>query len=141
MKRDLLVSFPRRMMSSITGAELLEHTEGASSTAATFNALARLIGAFWRWCAKHPRDWCDAKTVEVLERKDTHKDEIGVLKAVQCQKLLDTAAKQGSHSISASTRTRKKAFSAAVASRAKARRVYPAGGAGRPAGTGANFAG
>jgi len=93
MKRDLLLSFPGRLMSSITGAELLEHTEEASSTSATFNALARLIGAFWRWCAKHPRDWCDAKTVEVLERKETTKDEIGVLQAKQCQKLLDTAAK------------------------------------------------
>lgn len=93
MRRDLLVSFPGRMMSSITAAELLEHVEEASSTAATFNALARLIRAFWRWCAKHPRDWCDDKTVEVLERKDTTKDEIGVLKAKQCQKLLDTAAK------------------------------------------------
>jgi integrase len=93
MKRDLLVSFPGRMMSSITAAELLEHAEEASSTPATFNALARLIGAFWRWCAKHPRDWCEAKTVEILERKDTTKDEIGVLRAKECRKLLDTAAK------------------------------------------------
>ncbi len=93
MKRGLLESFPGRMMSSITGAELLEHTEEATSTPSTFNALARLIGAFWRWCAKHPRDWCDARTAEVLERKDFSREEIGVLTAKQCRKLLDAAVK------------------------------------------------
>lgn len=92
MKRDLLASFPGRTMSSITGAELLKHAENAASTPATFNALAKLIGAFWRWCAKHPRDWCDAKTVEVLEHKDATRGAIGVLTAKQCKTLLETAA-------------------------------------------------
>jgi len=93
MKRDLLKSFAGRMLSSITAAELLAHTEKSAPTPAGFNALTRLIRAFWRWCAKHPRDWCDAKRVEALERKETTKDEIGVLDAAQCLKLLETAKK------------------------------------------------
>jgi len=93
MKRDLLDSFPGRMMSSITAAELLEHTEEAAPTPSGFNALVRLIGAFWRWCAKHPRDWCEGKRVEVLEHKETTREEIGVLTAAQCMKLLNAAIK------------------------------------------------
>ncbi len=91
MKRDLLKSFAGRILSSITAAELLAHTEKFAPSPASFNAQVRLIGAFWRWCAKHPRDWCDAKRIEVLERKETTKEEIGVLNASQCQKLLATA--------------------------------------------------
>ena len=91
MERDLLKSFPGRVLSSITAAELLAHTEKFAASPASFNGLTRLIGAFWRWCAKHPRDWCDAKCVEVLERKETAKNEIGVLNATQCLKLLETA--------------------------------------------------
>lgn len=91
MKRDLLKSFPGRILSSISGMELLNHTEKFAPTPAAFNSLSRLIGAFWRWCAKHPRDWCDPKRIEVLERKDTTKDEIGVLLAERCSKLLQTA--------------------------------------------------
>ncbi len=91
MERDLLKSFPGRMLSSISASELLVHTEKFGASPASFNALARLISAFWRWSAKHPRDWCDAKRVEVLERKETTKEEIGVLNAKQCLKLLETA--------------------------------------------------
>jgi integrase len=93
MERDLLKSFAGRVLSSITGAELLVHTEKFAPSPASFNGLTRLISAFWRWSAKHPRDWCDAKRVEVLERKETTKDEIGVLNAKQCLKLLETAKK------------------------------------------------
>jgi integrase len=91
MKRDLLESFTGRSLSSITAAELQEHTETHTTTGTSFNARARLIRAFWRWCAKHPRDWCDAKLVEILERKEVTRGEIGVLDVDQCQKLLNTA--------------------------------------------------
>ena len=60
MERDLLKSFAGRMLSSITGAELLVHAEKFAPSPASFNGLTRLISAFWRWSAKHPRDWCDA---------------------------------------------------------------------------------
>lgn len=91
MERDLAISFAGRVLSSITATELLAHTERFATTPSAFNALTRLIGAFWRWCAKHPRDWCDAKCVEVLERKETTKAEIGVLNPKQCLALLRAA--------------------------------------------------
>jgi len=88
MQRDLEKSFAGRSLTSITTAELLKHTETYAASPASFNALARLIGAFWRWCARQPRAWCDSKLAEVLERKDTTKEEIGVLRFADCQKLL-----------------------------------------------------
>ena len=91
MKRDLLESFQGRMLSSITAEELLIHAEWAAPTPAGFNALARLIRAFWRWCAKHPRGWCEAALVEVLEPKEAERSEIGVLNAAQCVALLQAA--------------------------------------------------
>jgi len=91
MQRDLLKSFAGRSLSSITAGELLQHAEKYATTPSAFNGLARLIGAFWRWSAKHPRGWCDAKIVDVLERKEVKKSEIGVLNASQCEKLLRTA--------------------------------------------------
>lgn len=91
MKRDLLESFQGRNLASITGVELQKHIEWAAPTPAGFNALARLIRAFWRWCAKHPRDWCKAELVEVLEPKETKNAEIGVLNTKQCRSLLEAA--------------------------------------------------
>lgn len=91
MERDLLTTFAGRILSSITAAEILAHAEKSAPTPAGFNGLARLISAFWRWCARHPRDWCDVKRIEVLERKETTKDEIGVLNAAQCKQLMSAA--------------------------------------------------
>ncbi len=93
MQRDLEKSFAGRSLTSITTGELLEHTETYAASPASFNALSRLIGAFWRWCARQPRAWCDAKLADVLERKETTKDEIGVLHFADCQKLLAAAQK------------------------------------------------
>lgn len=93
MERILKESFPGRTLSSISGAELLETVDSHTGTPATFNYLSRLISAFWRWCARHPRDWCDAKRVEVLERRDTAKGEIVVLKAIECKRLMAAAEK------------------------------------------------
>lgn len=93
MERILKESFPGRMLCSISGSELLEVVDSHTGTAATFNYLTRLVSAFWRWCARHPRDWCDAKRVEVLERRDTIKGEIKVLKASECKRLLSVAEK------------------------------------------------
>ena len=93
MKRDLEKSFGGRTVASITPGELLEHVEEHSSSPASFNALARLIGAFWRWCARCPREWCADKVVSILERKETTKGEIGVLKAAECERLIAVARK------------------------------------------------
>jgi integrase len=91
MADDFEKSFAGRPLSSISDGELLGHVESHSSTPSTFNALARLVGAFWRWCAKPPRSWCDSKAADILEKRETTREEIGVLNAVQCAKLMHTA--------------------------------------------------
>jgi integrase len=91
MQRDLEKSFADRSLASITTAELLKHTETHAASPASFNALSRLIGAFWRWCARQPRAWCDARLADVLERREITKDEIGVLRAADCKKLMAAA--------------------------------------------------
>lgn len=66
-----------------------------SSMPSTFNALARLGGAFWRWCAKPPRAWYDPKVADILEKRETTREEIGGMNADQCARLMHTAEKDG----------------------------------------------
>jgi len=93
MERILIESFPGRMLSSISGSELFDTVDSHTGTPATFNYLSRLVSAFWRWCARHPREWCDAKRVEMLERMETTKGEIGVLSSADCKNLMAAAEK------------------------------------------------
>ncbi len=88
------LEFSGRMLSTVTPAELVAHVENCTGTNSTFNSRATSIKTFWRWCSKLPRDWCDIKTIEVLEKRQTRKGEIGVLTAAQCRKLLRTAEKE-----------------------------------------------
>jgi integrase len=83
--------FAGRELSTITQAELVAHVEACTNTNSTFNSRAASIKTFWRWCAKTPRNWCDAKTVDVLEKRETRRGKIGVLTADQCEVLLKTA--------------------------------------------------
>ncbi|MBN8457854.1 MAG: hypothetical protein J0M04_08450 [Verrucomicrobia bacterium] len=91
MRKSLEADFKDRMLSTITAQELVEHVERHTGANSTFNSRATSIKTFWRWCAKIPRGWCDSKTVEALERRETRQGEIGVLTAQQCRVLLRTA--------------------------------------------------
>jgi integrase len=91
MKSAFESEFSARRLSTVTPAELVAHVENCTGTNSTFNSRAGSIKTFWRWCSKLPRNWCDVKTIEVLEKRQTHKREIGVLTASQCKKLLKTA--------------------------------------------------
>lgn len=91
MQRDLEKSFVGRTIASITAAELLKHVETHSSSDSSFNALTRLIGAFWRWCARYPREWCDTKVISAFERREVEKGETKVLNAVECLNLMRAA--------------------------------------------------
>jgi len=84
-------AFAGRALSSITPAELVEHIENSTGSDSTFNSRATSIRTFWRWCSKLLRNWCDVKTIEVLEGRETRKSSIGVLTADQCRVLMRTA--------------------------------------------------
>jgi integrase len=91
MKSAFESEFSGRKLSTVTPAELVAHVENCTGTNFTFNSRASVIKTFWRWCSKLPRNWCDVKTIEALEKRQTRKAEIGVLTASQCKKLLKTA--------------------------------------------------
>jgi integrase len=94
MRTAFEFEFAGRMLSTITPAELVSHVENGTGTNSTFNSRATSIKTFWRWCSKLPRNWCDVKTIEVLEKRQTRRGEIGVLTAAQCKILLQTAEKK-----------------------------------------------
>jgi integrase len=91
MSTALQTDFTGRMLSTITPAELYAHVEAYSGADTTFNSRATSIKTFWRWCSRLPRNWCDLKTVEVLEKRKIRKGAIGVLTSEQCRALLVTA--------------------------------------------------
>lgn len=91
MQASMEFAFSGRMLSTITPTELLEHVENSTGSDSTFNSRATSIKTFWRWCSKLPRNWCDLKNIEVLERRETRKSSIGVLTADQCEALMRTA--------------------------------------------------
>lgn len=86
-------AFSGRLLSSVTGGELLEHLEETTGGPGAFNQGVRLVRAIWNWCAKPPRSWCNVETVKYLESKETLTDEIGVLTAKEAEMLLRTAEK------------------------------------------------
>jgi integrase len=91
MQQAFLLGFEGRILSTITPAELVTHVENSTGTNSTFNSRASSIKTFWRWSSKLPRNWCDVKVIEVLDKRETRKSEIGVLTAEQCKQLLKTA--------------------------------------------------
>lgn len=91
MQAAFLLEFKGRMLSTITPAELVAHVENSTGTNSTFNSRATSIKTFWRWCSKLPRNWCDPKTIEVLEKREIAKSSIGILSAKEAQTLMQTA--------------------------------------------------
>ena len=91
MSDALSEEFGGRKLTTITPTELVAHVEAYTGADTTFNSRATSIKTFWRWCAKTPRNWCDAKVVEVLEKRETRRGTIGVLTSDQCKVLMTTA--------------------------------------------------
>lgn len=91
MQARLIEDFGGRRMASITGEEIEDHISKHTGGPASFNQRLRLIGAFWRWCAKPPRQWCDERTVKQVERAETVSGHIGTLTHAQAETLLRTA--------------------------------------------------
>lgn len=91
MRAPFEQEFGDRQLSTITEAELVTHVESNTGKDSTYNRRAEAIRAFWRWSARTPRNWCNEKLVEALERRDLRKGVIGVLTAEQCEVLMKTA--------------------------------------------------
>ena len=91
MQAPFALEFEDRQLSTITPAELVAHVENNTGTDSSFNRRAEAIKTFWRWCSKLPRNWCDSKVTEVLEKRQVRRGVIHVLSAQQCQHLLQIA--------------------------------------------------
>ena len=87
----LVVAFPERLISTITGEELEFHLDEVTGGPGAFNQSVRLVRAIWRWCAKPPRQWCTGDAVEHLASKATDAGEIGVLTAAEAARLMAAA--------------------------------------------------
>jgi integrase len=87
----LILAFPERMISTITGEELRKHLEATTGGPGAFNQGLRLVRAIWRWCAKPPRKWCDTEAVEHLEARESVSQEIGVLSHEQALAVMRAA--------------------------------------------------
>lgn len=85
--------FEGRTLASITPEELLEHVESHAGTNSTFNSRATSLKTFWKWCSLTPRNWCNPKVTEILEKRETRKNTIEVLDEKECRSLLQTAEK------------------------------------------------
>jgi integrase len=91
--RHLCEDFAGRRLCDITGDEVGKHLDSRTSGPAAFNAKMRLLTTFWRWCAKKPRQWCDAAELSHVERKETTPGEIIVLKSKEAAALMAAAEK------------------------------------------------
>ncbi len=89
----LTQDFAGRTLSTITGEELQEHLSKTTSGPGAFNQNLRLIRAFWRWCAKPPRKWCEVEPVTHLEAAESISSEIGTLTAKQATAIMRAAEK------------------------------------------------
>jgi len=83
----LIAALPERSMVTITAAEVEAAIAGAS-----FGTHRRNARAFWRWCAKAPRKWCDATIFEeITPEKPAGDGEIEVLAPELVERLIRTA--------------------------------------------------
>jgi integrase len=87
----LIEAFQGRMISEIGGEEIRKNLEETTGGAGAFNQNVRLVRTIWRWCAKPPRQWCEAGAVEHLEAKPTESGEIGTLTPAQAAALMSAA--------------------------------------------------
>jgi len=91
MAEKLEAEFGERPMCSITGEEIEAHLERATGGPGAFNQGLRLIGAFWRWSARPPREWCDAAVVGHVERKEAVSGHIATLSSAEAKRLMRAA--------------------------------------------------
>lgn len=93
MGDSLVEHFGDRPVATISHGEILDFLADRTEAPASYNQWIRLVAAFWRWCAKQPRQWCKADLVEGMEQRETVSDSISVLTAKEAERLLRTAEK------------------------------------------------
>lgn len=90
MKR-LTTAVGDRTLSTLTASELME-AAGIGGSGAGAALHWRNLKAFWYWCAKSPRGWCDKKLFEEIEEPDAGGDGvISVMSPAEALALLRTA--------------------------------------------------
>ncbi|MFC7335758.1 tyrosine-type recombinase/integrase [Haloferula chungangensis] len=85
-----LTPLDNRTLADITAADLDALLGGL--TPSTRKVHMRNLGAFWRWAAKPPREWCTTAPLEALEytTKETEADTV-VFKPAEARALLEAA--------------------------------------------------
>jgi len=88
-----------QLLSSLTASGLVE--KGGLDVDGAGAALRwRNIKAFWNWCAKSPRGWCDKETLEEIDPPKNRNDkEISILSPTEALALLRTAQQHYPHAV------------------------------------------
>jgi integrase len=82
---------PKRAIAEITGQELAAFINATSKGATSANLRRRYLRAWWNWCARLPRNWCDDKQAEALEMASTSASAISVLTPDETRALFTAA--------------------------------------------------
>ncbi|MFN4943085.1 MAG: tyrosine-type recombinase/integrase [Akkermansiaceae bacterium] len=93
MANHLLLKFRGIEIADIKGIDVDALMKEKVKGETAFNARLTLLKNFWRWCAHPKRDWCKPDALNIIERKDPKRGEIGVLTAAQAEELLRQAEK------------------------------------------------
>ena len=80
-----------RMLASLTGQELVDFISATTNGPTTANLRRRYLSAFWSWCARQPRRWCQSTEIESLEHKTISRGEVAILSPEQVKSLLSMA--------------------------------------------------
>ena len=91
--KRLLLAYGDQLLSALNALELVSAV-GLNVDGAGAALHWRNLKAFWNWCAKSPRGWCDKAVLEEMEPPKTRQDqEISVLSPAEATTLLRTAQK------------------------------------------------
>lgn len=93
LKEAIQEEFGERLMATFRTDEIMEFLDDRTDSPAYYNQWVRVFSAFWRWCAKPPRCWCDAEIVQHLESRESISGTIDVLRFKTVESIMRTAEK------------------------------------------------
>ena len=93
MEKTLNNHFKGRVLSEVSGQEIVEAVQSDTGAATTFNMRIKNTGRFLKWAARKPREWVNVREIESFETKEHKKGKIAVLSPAEVENLLKTAEK------------------------------------------------